>query len=148
MKKIFALVVLGIIALSVIGAVCNYANKAVVVAQEEFSPRELLRKYEWFKDAAAVLDKKAADIQVYESRITQMQATYEGQPRSSWPREDREQMNVWASEVAGVKASYNTLASEYNSAMSKFNWRFTNAGDLPQGADRTLPREFRTYVGN
>jgi hypothetical protein len=75
-----------------------------------------------------------------------MDKTYAKLERQKWPREDREQYNVWSSEVAGVKASYNSLAAEYNAAMAKFNWRFANAGDLPKGADKPLPREFKTYV--
>ena len=120
-------------------------NEAADVAHEEFGPRELLRKYEWFKDASAQLDKKKADIKVYESRLSTMNETYEGVKRSEWPKEDREQFNLWTSEVAGVRASYNTLAADYNSQMSKFNWAFTNAGQLPQGATETLPREYKSY---
>jgi hypothetical protein len=71
----------------------------------------------------------------------------EGESRKDWAREDREQLNVWMQEVAGVKASFNQLAAEYNANMAKFNYRFTNAGDLPRGATEVLPREFRTYIG-
>jgi hypothetical protein len=46
----------------------------------------------------------------------------------------------------GIKASYRTLAAEYNAAMAKFNYRFANAGDLPEGATEPLPREFATYA--
>ena len=106
----------------------------------------MLEKYEWFKDAAAQLDKKQADITVYNGRITEMNTTYKDLARQNWPREDREQYNIWSSEVAGVKASYNTLAAEYNAQMAKFNWRFANAGDLPKGADKPLPREFKPYI--
>lgn len=74
-----------------------------------------------------------------------MNDTYEGVKRLDWPKEDREQYNLWTSEVAGVRASYNALAAEYNSQMSKFNWRFTNAGQLPEGATETLPREYKPY---
>ena len=60
-------------------------------------------------------------------------------------RSDKEQMYVWMSEVAGIKASYNQLVSEYNSQMSKLNWRFCNVGNLPQGATEVLPREYKPY---
>jgi len=29
--------------------------------------------------------------------------------------------------------------------MAKFNWAFANVGELPKGADRPLPREFKPY---
>ena len=53
---------------------------------------------------------------------------------------------IWHSEVAGIKASYNSLAAEYNSQMAKFNWQFCNAGTLPQGATEVLPREHKPYI--
>lgn len=121
-------------------------SETAQVAQNEFGPRAALHKYAWFKDAAAKLEKKQADILVYEGRITAMNETYAHLAREKWPREDREQYNIWSSEVAGVKASYNALAADYNAQMSKFNWRFANTGDLPQGADTPLPREFKPYT--
>ena len=75
-----------------------------------------------------------------------MNETYKDLLRNQWPREDREQYNVWSSEVAGVKASYNSLAAEYNSQMAKFNWRFANVGELPQDAEKPLLREFKPYT--
>ena len=59
---------------------------------------------------------------------------------------DREQMYVWMSEVAGIKANYNQLAAEYNANMAKFNWAFANKGQLPIGAEVPLPREFKPYT--
>ena len=148
MKLALKVVVGAAILFAVIGAIgygFSWFGEAAKVAQDEFGPKELLRKYEWFKDAAAQLEKKQADIAVYEGRMKAMDETYKDLPRQNWPREDREQYNVWSSEVAGVKASYNQLAAEYNAQMAKFNWRFTNQGDLPKGADRPLPREFKPY---
>lgn len=147
----FALkVILVVIALSVgvgsIGYILGWFSEAAKVTQEQFGPRALLAKYEWFKDASAQLDKKQADITVYESRMKGMDTTYKSVDRIKWPREDREQYNIWSSEVAGVKAGYNGLAADYNAQMAKFNYAFTNVGDLPKGADKLLPREYRTYT--
>src|SRR3990167_7025376 len=139
---IFALVIL----ISVIGYGLGWFGEAAKVAQEEFGPRTMLEKYEWFKDAAAQLEKKQADITVYDGRMKAMNEIYADLARQKWPREDREQHNVWSSEVAGVKASYNSLAAEYNAQMAKFNWRFANVGELPNGADKPLPREFKSYA--
>lgn len=146
-RVILAIFVLGTF-VSVIGYGLGWFDEAAQVAQEEFGPRAALEKYEWFKDTAAQLEKKQADIAVYNGRMTEMNATYSDLARQKWPREDREQYNVWSSEVAGVKASYNTLAAEYNSQMTKFNWRFANAGDLPKGAEEPLPREFKPYASH
>lgn len=143
-KVTVALLVFGV-ALSIVGHVLGFFGESATVAREEFGPRAMLEKYEWFKDAAAQLEKKQADVSVYESRASSMLDGYKDLPRYKWPREDREQYNVWASEVAGIKASFNALAAEYNAQMAKFNWRFANAGELPQGAANPLPREFKAY---
>lgn len=144
--KIFGAIALICIVLIPLSYIIGWCGEAAQVAQEEFGPRELLRKYEWFKDAAAQLDAKRATIGTLESRQKALVDGYGNSPRSQWAREDREQVNIWVSEVAGVKASYNLLAAEYNAQMAKFNWRFTNTGDLPAGATVPLPREFKPYL--
>ena len=126
-----------------LGSTFGWFGEAAKVAQDEFGPKAMLAKYEWFKDAAAQLDKKQADIAVYEGRITEMTERYKNK---EWPRDVREQWSIWSSEVAGVKASYNALAADYNGQMAKFNWQFANVGELPKGADTPLPREFKRYV--
>ena len=135
------------IPLSILRFGCGFFKEAAQVAQEEFGPRALLEKYEWFKDASAQLDKKIADISVYEQRLTSMNETYNNVSRLEWPREDREQYNIWASEVAGVRASYNSLAAEYNSAMAQVHKAFINIGKMPEGGFENLPREYREYIG-
>ena len=131
---------------SAVGYGLGWFSEAAKVTQEQFGPRAPLAKYEWFKDASAQLDKKQADITVYESRMKGMDATYKSVERIKWPREDREQYNIWSSEVAGVKASYNALAADYNAQMAKFNYAFANVGQLPKGAETPLPREYKPYV--
>lgn len=133
---------------SVVGFGCGFYRNAVSVAKQELYPAALLQKYQWFKDAAAALDKKQADISVYDARLRSISETY-GIPSKTnmWPRDVREQAAIWSSELAGIKASYNSLAAEYNAQMSKINWRFTNVGDMPDGGT-PLPREYRTYINN
>lgn len=139
------IIILGVI-LGSIGYVLGWFGEVAQVARQEFGPSASLKKYEWFKDAAAQLEKKQADIAVYDKRITSQDEAYKGTARKDWPRDEREQRSVWESEAAGVKASYNQLAAEYNSQMSKVNWRFANVGDLPKGTDQPLPREFKPYT--
>lgn len=142
------ILVIGSCVFSLATAPIKVANQAAAVAFEEFGPRALLQKYEWFKDAAAALDKKRADVGVYDSRVAAMRESYGTAPRRDWAREDREQLSIWQSEVAGIKASYNQLAAEYNAQMAKFNWRFAEVGMLPPGATVPLPREFKPYLEN
>lgn len=132
-----------------VGYVFNWFGEAAQVTREEFGPRAMLKKYEWFKDAAAQLDAKAANITAMEARVKGLEDGYRENgavlPRTKWARSDAEQYNQWLNEVAGLKANYNSLAAEYNAAMAKFNYAFANQGTLPQGADKVLPREYRTY---
>lgn len=133
-----------------IGYVFGWFGEAAQVVQEEFSPRAMLKKYEWFKDASAQLDAKAKNIQAMEARVKALEASYteDGKvlPKTKWARSDAEQYNVWLNEVAGLKANFNDLAAEYNSAMAKINFAFANVGSLPKGAEKPLPREYKPYI--
>ena len=144
--KSFVKLMIFILAIGIGMTMCRYAHDANETAFKEFKPSALLKKYEYYKDVSAALDKKIADVQVYNIRVKALQDTYKGVKRQEWARDDREQLSIWMSEVAGIKASYNTLASEYNSAMSKFNWAFCNVGTLPQGAANPLPKEYKPYI--
>lgn len=69
----------------VVGMFTGAADNAGKVVQKEFYPDVLLRKYEWFKDTSAMLDKKLADLKVYEARDSTMMREYRGVPRRDWP---------------------------------------------------------------
>lgn len=127
---------------------CRYARNAADTAYNQFSPSALLAKYESFKNMAAAIDAKDADILVAKIRLTGMEDMYKGTARKDWPRQDLEQYNQWSSEVAGIIMSYNSLAGDYNANMAKLNYSFCNTGTLPKGADTPLPREFRAYKTN
>jgi hypothetical protein len=127
---------------------CSYVNDAQTTIFNETKLSTSLKRYEWFKNAAAALEAKLSTLKAYEARKQSLMDQYEGQPRKEWAREDREQFNVWESEFVGIKASYNTLASEYNANMAKINYAYTNIGGLPYGADEPLPREFKEYINN
>jgi len=145
MKRLKLLLVL-ILGILVLLPSCRWYGDAADTAFDEFKPSALLKKYEYFKDMSAVLDKKYADLGVYETRFELMKEDYAGVPRIEWAREDREQYNLWSSEMAGIKASYNEVAAEYNAGMSKFNYAFCNVGELPKGATDPLPREYKPYL--
>ena len=143
--KVFLGVLAAVVLLGVTGYGLGWFQEAAEVTREEFGPRAVLQKYEWFKDASAQLDKKRVDIRVYEARLEALQAAYDGVERNDWDRVDKQQGNLWLAELTGVISSYNSLAAEYNAEMSKFNWRFANVGELPRGASQPLPKEYRPY---
>lgn len=132
-----------------VGYVAGWFSDAASVVKEELAPRTLLKKYEWFKDVSAQLDAKAKNIEAMEGRVKALEASYseDGKvlPKSKWARTDAEQHNQWLNEVAGLKANFNDLAAQYNAAMAKINFAFTNVGELPRGADKPLPRQFKPY---
>jgi hypothetical protein len=130
----------------VAGSVFGWFGEVAQVAHDEVGPRALLKKYEWFKEAAAQLDAKRANIEAAKQRSKSMASLYGDAPRSKWSREDREQYNLWESEVAGIVSNYNGLAADYNAAHAKLNWKFADVGALPQGAAAPLPREYAPYA--
>lgn len=131
----------------VLGHGCSYVAETADVVHQEVAPDVLLKKYSWFKDASAHLDEMDANIQVFDARVKSVKETY-GADASKWPRDVREQLALNSAELAGVKAAYNGLAADYNAAMAKIQWRFCNVGQLPSGADKVLPREYRSYSTN
>lgn len=115
---------------------CNDTKQTVY---NEFKTSTLLKKYEYFKDLSAAIDKKRADIEMYQAEIQSMK------PETS---DERFYIEQRKSELFGIIAMHNQLCSEYNSAMSKFNYGFTNVGSLPAGATEPLPREYKPYINN
>lgn len=136
---------IGLIGVSVVFGVISYAlgwfSEAGKVAQEQFGPAALLKKYESFKDMSAQLDARLSTIKVHENKVAKMEAD-----KANWTRPDKEAYYIKVDELAGIKAAFNNLAAEYNSNMAKDNYAFTNVGRLPQGAKDPLPREYKTYL--
>lgn len=114
--------------------VLNMCSDAASVAQKEYSPSAMLKKYEYFKDLSAAIDEKRATIDVYQSQLSTI--------------EDHEsfQYQQSQSEMMGLISMHNSLCSEYNSAMSKFNYAFCNKGELPASNLEPLPREIKPYI--
>jgi hypothetical protein len=146
MRNKFTLLLATVLLCAVALTSCRYANDASDTLYNETKASTLLKKYEYFKNVAAALDAKVASIQLLEGKVNQMKKDYDGQPRSKWAREDREQNNLNQEELAGLKMSYNTLCADYNAQMAKLNWAFCNVGSLPKGAETPLPREFKPYI--
>jgi hypothetical protein len=129
---LFILTIVGICT----GFIGGTVQEAATTAQKQFGPAAAVVKYEWFKDAAAALDKQRANLVVYEQRLLDFDAQYKGVARAQWPRDDREAYQLMRSEYAGVEAAYNELAAQYNANMSKVNWQWASA---------SLPREIAPY---
>lgn len=138
MKSISKLLLLffGIIVFFTCVRLCSSTSDVI---HKEFNAGALLKKYEYFKDLSAAIDKKRADIGMYQSEISGM---------TSDDKDDKFYIQQRKSELLGIISMHNELCSEYNAAMSKFNYRFTNAGDLPASNLTPLPREIKPYINN
>ena len=112
----------------------NQCSKTTDVVDKEFNANALLKKYEYFKDLSSAIDKKRADIEMYKELL------------KSSKTDDKEYIQQKESELIGIISIHNSLCSEYNSAMSKFNYRFCNVGGLPQTNLEPLPREIKPYI--
>lgn len=153
---IILLCLAGVTVCSVVGKGCGLAshmvNDGIQTAKDEFSPSVLLKKYEMFKNMHAALSAKKAQIDNYKNEIDAFKEDYvddEGTFKISLaPRDERESYRMTRTTVRGLISKFNTMAAEYNAAMVKFNYRFCNAGELPQGATEPLPREYITYATN
>ena len=139
------MIICALFCLSLLGMGLKWCGRAKQVVQQELDPQNLLNRNMWFKDASAMLDKHLADAKTLKFKCNNLQEMYKGESRKDWARVDAEQCNLWLSEVDGIKTAYTNLAAEYNAAMAKINYRFTNIGKLPQGADKVLPREYKPY---
>lgn len=120
---------------------CRYEQDASDTAFKEFSASAMLKKYEKFKDMLAKMDERKANIMVFDEQIKELKADSEIDNA-----EKSYQLSLLTTERMGAVASYNMIAAEYNSAMSKFNYRFTNVGDLPASNLEPLPREVANYM--
>ena len=134
MKKLLVLITLSTILMS-----CTFVSDGVKTANQEYKPSILLKKYEYFKDLSGAIDKKRADIEMYQNEIKDYQIE---------DKSDKDYIQQRKSELIGIISMHNSLCSEYNTAMSKFNYRFTNKGDLPQTNLDPLPREIKPYINN
>lgn len=112
---------------------------AASTVKKEYSASAMLKKYEWFKDASATLESKLQTIKVYDQNMIDMHNDYIDIYRKDWDRLDKAQYNQWKVELAGLKASYNQLASEYNSQSNKFNWSpFNSDTEVPPNEIKQL----------
>jgi len=115
----------------------RWCSDGIETVHQEFDPSVLLKKYEYFKDLSGAIDKKRADIEVYQSEIRNY---------SIKDKDDKIYIQQRKAELIGIIAMHNQLCSEYNIAMSKFNYQFTNRGTLPATNLEPLPREIKPYI--
>lgn len=134
-KFILYFIGFGIIAI-IISFILNMASDTSKVVQNEFSASAMLKKYEHFKNLGSSIQKKRADIEMYREEL------------SSYDIKDKDDKFYYEqrkAEAIGIISIHNQLVAEYNSGMSKFNYRFANVGELPQSNLESLPKEYQSF---
>lgn len=119
------LIGVGVITTLIVLYVIGYGIEVASTARAEVAPKAILKKYEWFKNAKSSLDEKQANLVSYKARCE------EAKTIQNPDRTDKENASLACTEYLGMKASYNSLVSEYNAQSSKINWAFAQ-GDIPQ----------------
>jgi hypothetical protein len=135
-----------IIPLCAIAILLVGCGDAIDTVYSEARPREINRKYEWFKDAHARLTALQSQVRTKEAQMVILDKAYEGVKRQDWSRIDIQNQMLYSQELAGMKASFDNLAAEYNAEMAKWHTAFANFGTSPTGG--TLPKEFIPYNAN
>jgi len=139
MKNVILTILLVIVCFGAISYIMRSCDDATEVSHKEFDASALLKKYESFKNMSSAIDKYRADIDMYRNEISGMDAK---------DKDDKFYIQQRKSELLGIISMHNNLCSQYNAAMSKFNYRFTNVGDLPATNLQPLPREYKPYINN
>jgi len=114
-------------------------NEAGEVAQDEFGPKAVLEKYEWFIDQATGIEKMDQDIKIFEKRVQGIDKQYTGygEDKSKWPAHIQVQYDTAyqqaRDDLMAVISQRNNLVKEYNAQSQKFNWKpFQTKPDKPE----------------
>lgn len=141
MKNLILAVLAIFLCIGALSYLVRSCDDATEVAHKEFDASALLKKYEYFKNMSGAIDKYRADIDMYRSEISENDVAVKD-------KDDKFYLQQRKSELLGIISMHNALCSQYNTAMSKFNYRFTNVGDLPATNLQPLPREYKPYINN
>lgn len=141
MKKwvIIGLVVI-FIGLPMLGWIFGWFSQAGDVAIDEFGPRAMLEKYEWFIDQENRIQQMDQQIVIFEQRVKSVDQRYDGLygvDKASWSPVAQIQYNkergTAYDDLVAMVSQRNNLAREYNAQSEKFNWEpFKSRPDLPR----------------
>lgn len=118
-----------VVVMAIVGTVFHWCGEGAQVARDEFGPKAMLAKYEWFKEQAAAIKKMDKDVALFESRVSSLDEQYKsyGSDHAKWPLDVRIQYNhareMGRDDWTAVVSQRNNLVREYNAAGSKFNWK-------------------------
>ena len=137
MKVIKVLLVILLLSISTIPA-CRWFSEAEDVGMEQYGPKAMLGKYEWFINQNNAIQKMNNDILIYKKAHNNVKINYVqnyGEP-SKW---DLAIKTMYNKEFNDTKLTYisivsqrNNLVKDYNSQSEKFNWStFKTRTDCP-----------------
>lgn len=136
---IFGAILIMSLLIGSIGYVLGWFSEAAIVAKEEFGPKAMLSKYEWFIDAAASIEKMDRDVALFQNRQDSMGLQFKdfGDNKSTWPPHVHAQYNQAlqqaSDDLLAVKSQRNGIVKDYNAQSEKFNWApFQSRPDKPK----------------
>lgn len=78
---------------------CGYISDAQNTVFQQTKASAVLKKYEWFKDAAAQLESFDATIKVQQKRLEFLESD-----RANWTRDDRQNWNQISNEIVAFQS--------------------------------------------
>lgn len=115
--------------LGIIGYAAGWFSEAGQVAQEQYGPKAMLTKYEWFINQSEAIKKMDADMKIYRDRVAAVDSTYTqtSGPKQKWDVITKQLYAIdkqkAQTDLAAVISQRNNLAKDYNAQSAKFNWR-------------------------
>jgi hypothetical protein len=140
MKKLL-LVIAGfiLIGLYITTSSCRFVDDGVETAHQEYDPSAMLKKYEWFKNQSARIQKMDQDITNAKTLRDGIRSQFEadnGKDHKSWDPVTRKQyqdkVDLQDQMVTATVSQRNSIVADYNAQSAKFNWAsFKTNDDLP-----------------
>lgn len=118
---------------------CQFVDDGVRTAHQEYDPSAMLKKYEWFKNQSARIQKMDQDIANSKKLRDGIKGQFEadnGKDHKSWDPVTRKQyqdkVDLQDQMVMATVSQRNSIVADYNAQSAKFNWSsFKTNDDLP-----------------
>lgn len=128
---IFAVVIILLVVLSIVGYALGWIGEAADVAQEQFGARNAVRQYEWFKNQYELIQAADQKIAQTEAQLKQLKEDL-GPDRKEWSMFDAQEYDRLSSVLLGQRNYRQTLVADYNAHSKMANRSVFRTNDLPE----------------
>lgn len=138
-KQLFVIIGIILLGMLITASSCRWVNDGVETAHQEYDPSAMLKKYEWFKNQSARIQKMDQDIANAKTLRDGIKAQFEadnGKDHKSWDPVTRKQyqdkVDLQDQMVMANVSQRNSVVADYNAQSAKFNWSsFKTNDNLP-----------------